>query len=369
MRTATARPLNPKQLRTVARALPALLESDAVIAAAAQGQQKVLAALEGELKLKLSCTARLLDAPIAARPSSLRHGCCFVVLSLFSTGQRVILELEEGFAAALVDPLAGGDATAFAPGELTRAEVAALGFLTLVSLRALRTVELIECELADRLFGICRTRAEAESALDGEQSLLGVDLQLTLGAISGGARLLLPSRVVERLVSVTRAVESAALSESFAAHTLPALALMGSAELSPEELSGLAIGDVVLFGGVTRAGDSLEGPTRLCFDSFHLRGAFDGRAFTLAPDGVSTTTEDAMSTPPPPPLPIELEIELSRIRIPLSQLSSLKPGAILGLDVSLNEPVTLRVGGRAVATAELVDLEGEVGARILSLIP
>lgn len=70
-----------------------------------------------------------------------------------------------------------------------------------------------------------------------------------------------------------------------------------------------------------------------------------------------------------PPLPVDVEIELTRLMLPLSELAVLKPGALLPLRISANEPVVLRVGDRAVARAELVEIEGEVGARILALLP
>ena len=82
-----------------------------------------------------------------------------------------------------------------------------------------------------------------------------------------------------------------------------------------------------------------------------------------------------MSTPPPPPLeegaalPVEVEVELARLRMPLSELAMLRPGAVLALHMNASEPVLLRVGDRAVARAELVEVEGEVGARILALLP
>jgi type III secretion protein Q len=67
-------------------------------------------------------------------------------------------------------------------------------------------------------------------------------------------------------------------------------------------------------------------------------------------------------------VPVELELELAKVRISLAELGSLQPGSVIGLRIGAGEPVTLRVGDRAVAVAELVDIEGEVGARILRLI-
>ncbi len=67
-------------------------------------------------------------------------------------------------------------------------------------------------------------------------------------------------------------------------------------------------------------------------------------------------------------LPVEVEVELTRINLPLSELGTLRPGAVLPLRQRDDDPVTLKIGGRAIARAELVDIDGEVGARILELV-
>ena len=62
-----------------------------------------------------------------------------------------------------------------------------------------------------------------------------------------------------------------------------------------------------------------------------------------------------------------LEVELARVDLPLSEIARLEPGAALPLGIDRRGLVTLRVGERAVARGELVDVDGAVGVRILSL--
>lgn len=69
-----------------------------------------------------------------------------------------------------------------------------------------------------------------------------------------------------------------------------------------------------------------------------------------------------------PPLPVELEVELARISVSLEELAAFAPGMVLPLSVKPGDAVLLRVGERAIARAELVDVEGEVGARVLQLL-
>ncbi len=66
-------------------------------------------------------------------------------------------------------------------------------------------------------------------------------------------------------------------------------------------------------------------------------------------------------------LPVMLEVELARIEVPLAELARLEPGAVLPLALDRRGLVTLRACERAVARGELVDVEGAVGVRILSL--
>lgn len=63
--------------------------------------------------------------------------------------------------------------------------------------------------------------------------------------------------------------------------------------------------------------------------------------------------------------PIEVSVELARFTLPLEQLASLQPGEVVLSGRAVGERVVLRAGDRTLATGELVDVEGEVGVRIL----
>ena len=66
-------------------------------------------------------------------------------------------------------------------------------------------------------------------------------------------------------------------------------------------------------------------------------------------------------------LPVTLEVELARVDVSLAEIARLEPGAALPLALDRRGLVTLRVGERAIARGELVDVDGAVGVRILSL--
>ena len=64
---------------------------------------------------------------------------------------------------------------------------------------------------------------------------------------------------------------------------------------------------------------------------------------------------------------LELTVQLGTTRLSLRQLSDLVPGAIVSLGRPLAGPVEVRAAGRLVGQGELVDVDGELGVRIVSL--
>ena len=75
-----------------------------------------------------------------------------------------------------------------------------------------------------------------------------------------------------------------------------------------------------------------------------------------------------MSSNVDPSVPVEIEVELTRLRLPLHQLGTVRPGSIIPLHINAAQHVVVRIGDKAVARAELVDIEGEIGARIISML-
>ncbi|MGI5863316.1 MAG: FliM/FliN family flagellar motor switch protein [Myxococcales bacterium] len=359
-------PLDPSLLRPFTPALCALQRSPAVRDAGAESLRQIAAALEAQLGSPFVANARLLETRVDTR--RLPSGCCYVVLSLSNTGEYGLIEIEEGLVAALVDMLAGGSGAAFAPGSLTNAEVASLSFLTLCALRVARGVPVIEEALAARFSCVARTPPEVEAILTLEPDWCGIDFSLSSGALGGSGRLLLPSRTLVRL-SGTHEAAFLPLPAELLPFTLPASLLAGSADIEAHDLARLSVGDALLLSGLERGDEGVCGAARLAFDGFHLSGELAARSFTYASfTDAAVPPEVLMPADVPPPLPIQIEVELARVRVPLSQLGQLQPGAVLGLDMSLTDPVVLMVGEKPFAKAELVDIGGEVGARIIALL-
>lgn len=63
--------------------------------------------------------------------------------------------------------------------------------------------------------------------------------------------------------------------------------------------------------------------------------------------------------------PLEVHVEVARFSLTLEELQRLRAGDVLVTGRKLGEHVVLRVSGRTFAEGELVDVEGEIGVRLL----
>ncbi|RKI51240.1 YscQ/HrcQ family type III secretion apparatus protein, partial [Corallococcus sp. AB049A] len=66
-------------------------------------------------------------------------------------------------------------------------------------------------------------------------------------------------------------------------------------------------------------------------------------------------------------LPLQVAVELARVPITAEQVVGLRTGQVLDLRRGAGEPVDLSVNGKVVARGELVELEGQLGVRIIQL--
>jgi hypothetical protein len=64
---------------------------------------------------------------------------------------------------------------------------------------------------------------------------------------------------------------------------------------------------------------------------------------------------------------LELTVQLGTTRLSLRQLAELAPGQVIALGRPLAGPFEIHAGGKRVGAGELVDVDGEVGVRIVSL--
>ncbi len=66
-------------------------------------------------------------------------------------------------------------------------------------------------------------------------------------------------------------------------------------------------------------------------------------------------------------IPLQISVELARVPVSAEDVVSLKVGLVIDLNRMPGEPIDLSVNGKIVARGELVEIEGNLGVRVLSL--
>jgi type III secretion protein Q len=359
------RPITLTPVRKLTRAHLGLLEQPHLTTDGLAARDAVAAHLSTQLGVKVAITSRLADATLQPLSHLAERGC-FAVLELGGDALAV-LELEPVCVSALLAHAAGSPPDGGGTGHLTRIEEAALGWLLLSTLAALRGLPCVEERFSPRLVSLHHARADLLAHVDGRRRHLAVSLSVTVGDRRGAARLVLPATWLETVLAALPLPGPSPIDEVVGRACLEATVMLGLLQVEPDEARAFRPGDVVVFPGV-RSAASLTGPARLVTRGFALHGAFGAEGFTFThalPHPLEPTMTHIEADPL---LPVDVEIELTRLRLPLHRLGGLKPGAVLALHVTAAQTVVVKVGDRAVARAELVEVEGEIGARILSMI-
>jgi type III secretion protein Q len=366
-------PRSPSPLATRVHLAPVQKVTRAHLAAAArptlrgaleEATRRVVGRLGEVLACDVGCEARLLNATLHPF-SHLAARALFVTVEL--GGETLgVLELDLLGVGALLKQVTGSTDLAAAPLVLTRIEEAALGWLALATLSAMRQ-EPVFAAVAPRLVSLTLDRGEVLQQLDGRRRHVAVNLDLAIGATRASGRLLLAAQWLQARVEAMPGEPLPSPCPEVLAATLPARCVFGWTMLGRAEARALGRGDVVLFPGVTQGPQGLHGPARLLAPSFELCGSFTAAGFTLT-RAFERPSQEPHMTSSDPTVPVEVEVELTRLRLPLDQLGTVRPGQVLPLHVNAASHVVLRIGDKAVARAELVEVEGEIGARITTML-
>jgi type III secretion protein Q len=355
------------RLRTLVRALPAaadprVLHEAGALLGAALGMRPLAPELVAGEALRAS-----LPDPLCALS---------LVLEAEARPWPLWLELPLPAAAVLVDRTLGGDGRALpALGRaLDELSAGVLGYL------AARL-----CAAGDRGLRVRAIESNRDAFLPiGRHSpWLVWPLALTLdGARLAVARVLLPepsATALARLGAASTARPPPVLAEL----VVPVCAHAGRVSLRRAELAAVEPGDAIVPDCCRLARDAsgrYSGEIEL--HAVGSRNAFscrlDGTALTLerasyCGEGTMTETKSMSSSGEganelAADAPIELCLELARFSLPLRELSALRPGEVLSTGSAVGAVVTLSASGRPVARGELVEIEGEVGMRVLELV-
>ncbi|HET7504295.1 MAG TPA: FliM/FliN family flagellar motor switch protein [Kofleriaceae bacterium] len=129
--------------------------------------------------------------------------------------------------------------------------------------------------------------------------------------------------------------------------------LVGRCALPRAELCRLAVRDVITLERCLELGIGAGG-----IGLAAAQGAVEARVATEYVPRDMALLDDAM---------LEVTVQLGTIRLSLRQLGELAIGQIVPLGRPLAGPYEIRAAGRAVGHGELVDIDGELGVRIVSI--
>jgi len=160
--------------------------------------------------------------------------------------------------------------------------------------------------------------------------------------------------------------------------------LMGCVCLAQrEELTALALGDVLVPGAGCWLTKELGGSLALCSDNttravfFEIVG--ERSAKLVGVEDLPVVEETVMSENSETEVersvaeavldaPVVVRIEVATVSMTAAAFANLRPGAVIETEQRIGQLATLRVGGREVATGELVNVEGQLGVRIRKLL-
>jgi type III secretion system YscQ/HrcQ family protein len=274
-------------------------------------------------------------------------------------GSRACLELEPRLAAVVVDRILGGDAKTVGPVVDLPNDVE-LGALLYAAAR-----------LAGRGWFVRDVYADAKTIRDalGAHALCQQTLRVELGADAGIARLWLRDDF--------RAVEP---ESAPAAWPIEVAVIAARGVIGARELATLTAGDVIVLDDAFVTGLApLAGALELRAGGLRIRCELRGRDMVAIASSADATPiargrieeEDDMPEETKDSaladVPIELTIEVARFSMTLAELVKLRAGEVVASGRALGETAVLRAHDRVIATGELVEVDGEIGLRVISL--
>ncbi|UJR85915.1 FliM/FliN family flagellar motor switch protein [Sandaracinus amylolyticus] len=308
--------------------------------------------------------------------------CAVIAEPASPLGARIAIEIEPRVAAAIVERvLGGGDDAPPHPGALTEAE---RGVLAYAIARALGPAAAGALRIATVV-----TTPEAVLLALGDRGGVCWPLRARLAGHAGIVRVWIPDAFLARTeLASAPAPHAAALGALDATIVIEG----GRASLGARDVVGLAEGDVVILDDAS-AVPSASGLAGEVIARVR-RGATRWRCVLEGAGGDATRVVVRAIEPHPPvgrrreeeiemaqeeggatsrmleavgDAPVELVVELARFEMPLAEIAALRPGEVLATGRALGERVVLRAGERTIALGELVEIEGEIGVRVLSL--
>lgn len=352
------------------------------------------------------------------------------VLAPIPNKARGLLEVDIGLAHWAIDTLLGGTGEAVGLRPLTDIEEGVMTFVVLETLKALAP-SLDSSLPKLRLETIAPSLDEAIAVVSEEETLAVVQLKAVFGGHTGYVRLFIPESVLAvaepgpdaEVRRQRRQADAEAHAGRLANVKIWLRAEIGQVEISSGDLAQLRERDVVLVDNLTARPDKSEGGTARLKLGLARTGFVDAEIALEDERYVAKVTGITLGEPAPPgqPLegeappeepaegeggegegpislssdegdestnpgsesdmeqgqaegadllndvPLQIAVEIGRLPISAEEVLGLKVGHVFDLNRQVGEPLDLSVNGKIVARGELVEIEGNLGIRIVAL--
>lgn len=351
--------------------------------------------------------------PIAELRRHLGEPSFLTVLAPGALKSRVVMEVELSFAHNLVDMLLGGAGETVGLRPLTDIEEGVMSFVVLEGIKAVAPV--LEASFPRmRLESVARGVDEVAAKLGDDEMVVVVQMNASVGPHAGIVRVVMPPSVVNATEEGRGGAEkrSRLRADTRANRKLLSTvrtwlrAEIGQAEIASSDLEYIRVKDVVLLDALSTRPDRGEagtatlrvglGGSRVEAEVFVEDGQYkarvkdfilgepnfqrvlppanDNEVFTNPENEMPPESEGNMDDANRPEggdlladIPLQLAVELARVPVTADEVVALKVGQVIELHRSPGEPVELSVNGKVVARGELVEVEGQLGVRVLSL--
>lgn len=390
-----------------------------------EASSSVRTRLEEMLEEKVSLQADYVHVvPMAKLRNYIGQAAFLALLAPQPHKTRGLLEVDLGLAHHAIDVLLGGAGESVPLRPLTDIEEGVMTYLVIETLKAL-SPSLDSSVPRLRLEAILRGFEEIQELIPPSEHLAVVQLKADFGGHQGYVRLVIPEDVLstakpptDEAVRRARRAADAQLHLSRLSNVKTYLrAEIGNVDISADDLSQLRARDVILVESLTCRPDQGEGGTAklkvgnggsgyleadiVPLAEGHFRATVKGCCLgnPAIPDQPGQGPEDMAASPEAAEdgeeesttpgsnrgrddvedaqgaigadlmndIPLQISVELSRVATTAEEVMALRVGHVLDLNKAPGEPLDLSVNGKVVARGELVEVDGNLGVRILSL--
>jgi flagellar motor switch protein FliM len=343
--------------------------------------------------------------PIDARnlKSMLPAQSCFALLGAAPGTHKIIVDIDPALVTQAIDRLLGGDGqTAVIRRSLTQVEQGVVSFMLLKLIGTFYDGWTSGREVALTLDDFLGTRDELENIIEDDTDYYLFGLKASLGDCIGYARILLPARFIETFAKPI--AQSGGTPEELehmrqvlrqvADQEVEMKVEAGRLELSPGDIATLEAGDIIILehhqltltpegptGNISAyigAGNNgrlqgqlviAEGQLKFAISQILVQEQPIEAPMTDELTDEPTIQEVTDNLPETEGLLRDIDapvvIELGRLKMNTAQVARLKSGQILRLPRNANDPVDLVVNDKLFARGELVEIDGELGVRLV----